>query len=185
MLEPWEVDNSQWAPSAVTSPDAEPKLARSSPLPLRNQQPFLKAHPGPNALTQQAWEAPRNPGGIQSPDRSRKSALSSSPFLSTGLAPAWGWRPCSYFYPQISGIADQSWLQDTTVNSLCPQQSQNLSHSVQLRTAALILTPTPRPQGQSRVAGPTLESEEAGPSGCLRIDLQIQNNPNIKIHCIF
>lgn len=68
MLEPWEVDNSQWAPSAVTSPDAEPKLARSSPLPLRNQQPFLKAHPGPNALTQQAWEAPRNPGGIQSPD---------------------------------------------------------------------------------------------------------------------
>lgn len=36
---------------------------------LKAQQPSLKAHPIPSTLSQQGWEAPRNPlGEIQSPD---------------------------------------------------------------------------------------------------------------------
>lgn len=69
MSEPWEVDNNSGRPRRLPPLAADPELARSHAPSLKNQQPSLKTHPSPTALTQQAREAPRNPlGEIQSPD---------------------------------------------------------------------------------------------------------------------
>lgn len=136
---------------------------------LKNQQPSFEAHPIPTTLTQQAREAPRNPlGEIQSPyllilrtshhrieEKIMKLSIFQLAFPSTVVALTKGWRLCSYFYPQISGIADLSWLQDTTVNS-SPSTAitRSLSHNTQLHMATVIIildtwTPTTEPTSKA------------------------------------